>query len=249
MPEVSRSIEKFLLVLDKRTVYRWIRRDYTGSALLRYAGGYLFWLAYSRRPYVGTRVVEIPWAMDRLKRYAGHRERLLVVGDVITSKLADMGYDVDLVDMDAEASPDERLRVQKLDIRRAELPAGVFDAAVCISTIEHVGVQDVEFADGDRLAAGIMHRALKPGGLLLLTVPFGKPHTVKGFTRIYDSAGLRDVLEGYFTVNEELYYVWNGFRWRRALLEVGEQAGFLRNDLARYAGQNLGLALVTARKA
>jgi len=243
-----RSLERFVLAADKKTVYRWLRHNYPGSAFLRYAGGYLFWLAYSRRPYVGTRVVEIPWAMDRLKRDTKPGQRLLVVGDVITAKLADMSYDIDLVDMDAEASSNGHLRVQKMDIRRAELPAGAFDAAVCISTIEHVGVQGMEFPDGDRLAAGIIHRALKRGGKLLLTAPFGKPFTVTGFTRIYDSAGLANALKGYFAVDEELYYLWDGFRWKRVDLAAGEQAGFLRSDPAKYPGQNLGLVLVTARK-
>lgn len=248
MEPVFAPFEKFLLAVDKRTFYRWLRRDYPGSGLLRYVGGCLFWLAYARRPYVGTRVVEIPWLMSRLKSASIRKEKMLVVGDVVTRKLADMGYDVDLVDMDAEVVSDSHLRVQKLDIRQAKLPQGVFDVVVSISTLEHVGVQGVEFADGDRLAAKLIYDAMKPGGLFLVTVPFGKPYTVKGFTRIYDLKGLHNILDDCFTVEEETFYVWSGFSWKRANLETAQKAGFLANNPDRYPGQNLGLALVMARK-
>jgi SAM-dependent methyltransferase len=247
MTSVLSSLEKRLVALDKKTFYRWLRQGMPGSAFPRYAGGYIFWFLYAGRPYVGTRVAEIPWVMKRLKEHGAGKCTLLIVGDVLTQKLAGMGYGVDLVDMDAEASAGKNLRVQKLDIREAKLPAAGSDLAIAISTVEHIGVQGIEFPDGDRLAMGIIHRALKPGGLLLLTVPFGKAHVVKGFTRVYDRQSLLKILSEYFTVEEETYRVWNGIRWKRAPVAAVETAGFLRNDPEKYKGQNLGLAMVMAK--
>jgi ubiquinone/menaquinone biosynthesis C-methylase UbiE len=44
----------------------------------------------------------------------------------------------------------------------------VFDAIICISVLEHVFEYDK--------AINEIERVLKPGGKLLLTVPFGFPH-------------------------------------------------------------------------
>ncbi len=49
------------------------------------------------------------------------------------------------------------------DLQRLDLPDAAFDAVVCAEVLEHL--------DDDAAALGELHRVLRPGGLLLVTVP------------------------------------------------------------------------------
>jgi SAM-dependent methyltransferase len=49
------------------------------------------------------------------------------------------------------------------DLQRIDLPDEAFDAAVCAEVLEHL--------DDDAAALGELHRVLRPGGVLLVTVP------------------------------------------------------------------------------
>ena len=90
------------------------------------------------------------------------------------------------------------------DVRQMDFSANPFDAVMCISTLEHIGFDapsdrtDTAFdrptelddlpdrsEDADRAALAAFRKALKPGGLLCLTVPAGEGATRK----IKDSTG------------------------------------------------------------
>jgi SAM-dependent methyltransferase len=79
------------------------------------------------------------------------------------------------------------------DLERLDLPGEAFDAAVCAEVLEHL--------DDDAAAAAELHRVLRPGGLLLVTVP-ANPYRYDwtdrwaGHRRRYTVAGLTDLLEG-----------------------------------------------------
>lgn len=84
------------------------------------------------------------------------------------------------------------------------LPESFFDAVICLSTLEHIGMPHYEqdpFEDGDDLALNEMWRVLKPGGLLILTMPSGIRKWASWY-RQYDPAAIRDLLGDYwdFTV-------------------------------------------------
>ena len=53
--------------------------------------------------------------------------------------------------------------VHERDVTDTGLPAGAFDGVVCAEVLEHI--------DDDRAAIGELARVLRPGGLLLVTVP------------------------------------------------------------------------------
>jgi len=90
------------------------------------------------------------------------------------------------------------------DVRKMDFSSNPFDAVMCISTLEHIGFDapsdrtDTAFdrptelndlpdrsLDADRHALGAFRKALKPGGVLCLTVPAGEGATRK----IQDSTG------------------------------------------------------------
>jgi len=86
------------------------------------------------------------------------------------------------------------------DLRRLEFPDAAFDRVVCVSTLEHVGM------DNDRYGAAVeqapdtatgavaeLVRVLAPGAELLISVPYGKAAS-HGWFRIFDADGLRRLL-------------------------------------------------------
>ncbi|CAN5672619.1 hypothetical protein BH11MYX1_BH11MYX1_00660 [soil metagenome] len=93
------------------------------------------------------------------------------------------------------------------DVRTLEVPTGRYDVVTCISTIEHVGFDEATYedpvtafarsstADGvrrlrdpgvNRDVLAQVHRALRPAGLALISVPMGKG----GPAVLKDSLGL-----------------------------------------------------------
>jgi SAM-dependent methyltransferase len=103
-------------------------------------------------------------------------------------------------------SPTARGRVSFAlqDARSLEFGSAVFDVAYAMSVIEHV-----EGDGGDTRAVDELLRVLKPGGLLLVSVPFGPKHVEQGrrgfagaarptgdqqeyfFQRVYDAESFR----------------------------------------------------------
>lgn len=83
------------------------------------------------------------------------------------------------------------------DIRNCPFPDNYFDGITAISTIEHIGLGGrygmYETDEADIMAVGEMSRVLKQKGVLILTVPCGKPMIIKPFHRIYDKARLEKI--------------------------------------------------------
>lgn len=225
----KKSIEKI-----RQPIYRWLREGRRGSRITYSPAAYLYWLASERTPYVGTRIIEIPWVLNQLRKSGVSDQRILQVGDVLLQKALD-NCEIELVDMDAEESSTPGLRVYKADIREVSLCQGYFDIAISISTLEHIGVQEPRFPDGDKLAVEVISQALKPGGLFLFTVPFGKPVVMKTF-RVYDKERLNFILEGNFLVEEENFFVWNKIKWQKTSPEMLKEQGFLKNNPSMNLG-------------
>jgi hypothetical protein len=111
--------------------------------------------------------------------------------------------------------------------------AASFDAALCISTLEHVGLGwygDSEYDAGDRRALRRIAELLVPEGLLVLTVPYGTA-SVDALQRRYDRAGLDTLLDGWEVLD------------RRVVEQVDDRVW---QPVAETSGN--GVALVLARK-
>ncbi len=132
--------------------------------------------------------------------------------------LADRGFRVTCLEPLPRASADPRIRVLRGDVRRTDLPEGQFDVITCISTLEHIGLPGrygitEEDPAGEINAMREMHRLLKPGGRLILTVPFGqyamlplnRVYTREGIMRL--KGGFQDAAEEFYTIDREGAYV------------------------------------------
>ena len=160
---------------------------------------------------VDERVIEYPWAIGHLPTAPG---RLLDAGSTLNK-----AYLLDLPQLATKTivittlAPEEHLErranVSYLfgDLRDLILRDAVFHTVVCISTLDHVGLDNTRLytpderfrerqADDYRRVLAELRRVLVPGGRLLLTVPYGRAETV-GWMQQFDRAGLDAIAEAF----------------------------------------------------
>lgn len=112
------------------------------------------------------------------------------------------------------------------DLREPDLPEGAFGVIACVSTLEHVGFDNTPYTGEARhrehapsAALDVMkrlRRLLRPGGRLLLTVPFGAPGDF-GHFRQFDSAGLAGLVEAFGPAAvDRTFFRYGPGGWRRA---------------------------------
>jgi SAM-dependent methyltransferase len=126
------------------------------------------------------RVVEVPWV---LSRYRGER-RVLDVGyanapAAYLSLLLSLGVH-ELHCVDLTRRPLDGAVACGADVRRLPFTDGAFSLVLCVSTLEHIGLDNTRYAalveakPGDIEALAELARVLLPGGRLLVTVPIGR---------------------------------------------------------------------------
>lgn len=146
------------------------------------------------------RIVEIPWLVSHI----GDASEILDIGSCDARYLNDLqgnGAKVTSIDTRYYQAP-EGVKVIVGDA--AELPEGLsesFDLITCVSVLDHVGLE----AYGNHLdplkldeVVSEMHRVLKPGGRLLLTVPFGRDCVTThpgGGQRVFDAKSLLELFD------------------------------------------------------
>jgi SAM-dependent methyltransferase len=175
------------------------------------------------------RVIEIPWA---LSKYNGG-PRVLEVGcsfasenpEYIQSLLALNIPELHGVDVSSVGAPHFIKRTA--DIRESGYETGFFDFILCISTLEHIGKDNTKYyqpvaelprdpqsaSQPDVKAMTEMFRILKPGGKLILTLPFGKFVDYGWFTH-YDSQAISILFQSILSarINAEYFkYTNNGW--------------------------------------
>ena len=166
---------------------------------------------------VNERIAEVPYVFGAL----GSLEtpsRVLDVGaaeSLVAFSLASLGHDVTAVDPRPYPLPHPRLHVVVGAVEQLE-DVEPFDAVVCLSTVEHIGLPAYggtsADAAGDRRAMNQVHALSRPGGLLVLTVPFGRP-SVSDFQRVYDDDGLAALLEGWQVIDRTVVRRIDAMTW------------------------------------
>jgi SAM-dependent methyltransferase len=199
--------------------------------------------ALGGRILINERIVEYPMVFRLLLP----RGRVLDVGCVssrLPLQLASLGYEVHGVDLRPYPLSHPNFTFHQVDLLQPPLPfqAASFDIVTAVSCVEHFGLgayRDTIETGGDQRILGILHGLLKPEGQLLLTVPFGRRgQTAKH--RIYDSAGLQRILQG-FVIRAAHYFRRHEGGWAPATAE----------ELAEVASPDLpvnGVAVLDCRK-
>jgi SAM-dependent methyltransferase len=180
------------------------------------------------------RVVEMPWV---LSRYRGER-RVLDVGTawalpVYKSKLITLGIP-DLNGVDFAARSVEGVRMAQADVRQLPYQDGSFELIICVSTLEHIGLDNAVYGtvgkrgeDGDVQALREFARVLAPAGRVLITVPFGRPDRLD-FLKQYDQPQWDALLaKTDLRASEIAYYAYGDVRgWRQVRAPKLPKHGF-----------------------
>lgn len=146
-------------------------------------------------PDTTERVVEIPWAISRWDGAA----RVLDLGYAFAPRVYLSALTAlparEVHGVDHESAPVPSLRRTRADLRALPYRDGSFDLVICISTIEHIGMDNTRYGivaealteAGDAATLREIERVLAPGGRALVTVPFGRRED-HGWFRQYDEA-------------------------------------------------------------
>ena len=172
-------------------------------------------------PGTTERAVEIPWVLSR----CGSEKRILDVGyanalPVYLLALRDLPQFVHGVDL-AAADLSWMVRT-RADARALPYRADVFDLVLCVSSLEHVGYDNALYGtpqpaepDGDARAVNEFERVIRPGGRVLVTVPYGRRERHPGFQQ-YDAAGWANlVARSRMVVEEQACYRLTADGWVR----------------------------------
>jgi SAM-dependent methyltransferase len=134
-------------------------------------------------------------------------------GSLLGLIAAQCGFDVTAVDLEVVEWPyvHPRLRFMQGDILKLPLPKEHFDLVINCSTVEHVGLVGrygvtESRADGDLEAMARLRELMKPGGIMVLTVPLGQDAISAPMTRIYGGQRLPRLLADY-EIEREVYWV------------------------------------------
>jgi len=148
---------------------------------------------------------------------------------------------------------ESRLLLIRMDARFAGFRNQVFDKIICISTVEHIGVQssyDIvgEYdAGGDVRAFSEIYRILKKGGRVILTLPFtdGSIHGNHKEHRIYNYATLSKLISR-FTVKKKEFYIYVEGKWKNCKwMNLAKRLQLLRHtEIPRYLHSRVCLCLL-----
>lgn len=179
------------------------------------------------------RVVEYPWLFSRLPADA---EMMLDAGSVLN-----FDFLLELPMLDNKTIVIYTLEPEGVvgkasvsyiygDLRQTILRDNLFDVIVCMSTLEHVGMDNTmlyaqrtrfhEAQTSDYRDVIIeIKRMLKPAGKLFLTVPFGK-YKNHGWMQQFNAKMIDDVIRLFAPAEfEAVYYRYTEKGWNRASVE------------------------------
>ncbi|MGG6239890.1 class I SAM-dependent methyltransferase [Nodosilinea sp. AN01ver1] len=181
--------------------------------------------------YLDERCVEYPWLFSKLPDAAQY---ILDAGSVLNYEyLLDQPYFVNKHLHITTLAPEYKCFWQKgisyffEDLRQLPIRDEFYDSIVCLSTLEHVGLDNTQYAQDKRysenrsndyrLAVTELRRILKPGGSLFLSVPFGKYQNFGDFQQ-FDAALLADAIAAFGPAQmvEKAYFKYSTDGWQVA---------------------------------
>jgi len=164
---------------------------------------------------VGDRDIEWSWISSQMPSGPGEALDFGNGGSFLGLIAAQRGFYVTAVDLGPVQWPyiHPHLRFIEGDILKLSLPRDHFDLVINCSTVEHVGLSGrygvtKSCPDGDLEAMMRLRELMKPGGVMLMTIPIGLDTVFPPLHRVYGFKRLPKLLDGY-CVDREEYWVKN----------------------------------------
>jgi len=175
---------------------------------------------------IDERVVEYPWLLTRMSKEKGN---LLDAGSALNFKEilefpAINNKKITIVNLNPEENCFWQKRISYLycDIRCLPFANETFDYIACISTLEHIGMDNSIYTknkskenDNFDFEAAILElkRVLKKGGRIFITVPFGKYQDI-GRLQQFDSERLNQIIEQFAPAQKRIdFYKYSKNGW------------------------------------
>ena len=213
------------------------------------------------------RVVEFPWALHRLRSRWMAGTPILDAGSVLNhprilaycrrERLGPLSIVTLRYEGRAEVSDD--VRYEFADLRRLPYRDEWFSSVVCLSTIEHVGMDNRMYGDtsgastspSDEAMRAMqeLRRVTQSGGTLLLSVPFGaREH--RTWLRILDAEDLRLLMgaPGWRVDHAQIVRATRD-GWRESSTADAATAGYNEPRRGRHAGAQTAPEWVAAAEA
>lgn len=187
------------------------------------------------------RAIEIPWLFAQAP--AG---RVLDAGSSLNhpeylGPLEGLVDELHIVTLAHEgvAFPERGISYLYADLRALPYRDGFFDTVISISTLEHVGMDNIGYGsrhpraadpagEVDR-AAGELARVLAPGGMLLFSVPYGRPED-HGWFRQFGRADIERLVGAVAPRDAEVaVYRYGDTGWQLSDLEQASDARYRGN--------------------
>lgn len=171
----------------------------------------------ANQPPASDRFIEYPWLLENINVAHG---RLLDIGSTIGDQLYETlpnAIEINCLNLSAKKFKSQEIKFKQGDIRKTDYPADYFDVITCISTLEHIGVAGRYLSDfdeqGDLKAMREIKKILKPGGVLLATVPYGAKDLLP-INKLYNKNRTSNLLTGFNIIDQEFrkfdktWHVW-----------------------------------------
>lgn len=177
----------------------------------------------ARLATVNERIVEVPFSMAALGRLSPPA-RILDIGSAESTfplSAAALGYMVTALDLRPLPYSHPNLKSFAERFEDWDPPEEPFDAAFLISTIEHVGVGaygeatyggDAPGHGADRAMLDRLQALLVPGGLLVITTPYGVGK-VDELERTYDDESLEALVDGWEVLERRIVVSSDDLTW------------------------------------
>lgn len=197
------------------------------------------------QPPASDRFIEYPWMLESITISEG---KLLDIGSTISDKLYEIlpkTIEIHTLNLNEKNVQNPNIKFKRGDIRKTDCPGDHFDCITCISTLEHIGVSGRYHSDedpqGDLKAMQEIRRILKPGGILLVSVPYGAKDVLP-INRLYNKERIGKLFEG-LAIQEQIFRKydksWNA--WIKTTEEEAAKTDMLKDSW--YA-----IALIKAKK-
>jgi SAM-dependent methyltransferase len=204
---------------------------------------------------IDERVVEYPWLFERIAALAkgDAAPRVLDAGSVLNHwRILDRWRAAELppvsivtLEYEGFAQPSNHVRYEFADLRLLPYRDEWFPIVLCLSTIEHVGLDNRIYGSAvsatsnpgaeSRRAMAELHRVTARGGPLLLSVPFGV-RSNRGWFRVLDGGDLEQLttVPGWERAQARFFRATKA-GWRETNAEDARTAGY--NEPAHRPGQ------------
>ena len=193
--------------------------------------------------YHTSRSREYYFVMNNISQSNGTILDLGSVGSILPLKLAKKGHKVHVVDTREYHEKHPNITSTTTDINDTDFPDNYFDAIVCVSVLEHIGMAaygDPTYEAGDELTIKKFSQILKSAGRLLITMPFAGRYKIlpwkDTYEKIYNYNSIATLFKDWELIKEEYYIPKSQKNWVNSTREDAEKihSAYPRSNLACF---------------